>query len=261
MLRIIPVPHAKWPSWSCANKTNVTVAETSLFDSPFARLLASEAQRKPNYPLFESGYQEALADVRHGGVVEFEGLELLVPAGVYPPRAGSSTEFVVKNWWAAHLDEPHGSLLELGAGSGALTLLAARQGWAAKGGDIDPAAAAGAIENAKNNGIDAQFYCSDLFDAFAGEQFDVVLFNQPYFHKADVRLHERTLADQNGQLAKRFLDEAAQHLNPGGRLVFTYSNCSDERLLERRDWTFELAGCDYESRGRYWRTLIIGRPV
>ena len=245
----------------CQHLNFFTVAETSFFDSPFARLLAREAQRKPNYPLFESGYQDALADVRAGGTVKFEGLELTVPAGVYVPRAGSSTEFVVKNWWAAHLDEPQGSLLELGAGSGALALLAARQGWTAKGGDIDPAAVAGANENARKNGIKAQFYCSDLFEAFVGERFDVVLFNQPYFHKADVRLHERTLADQDGQLAKRFLDEAAQHLKPGGRLVFTYSNCSDERLLERQDWAFEVAGCDYESRGRYWRTVLVGRPA
>jgi len=237
------------------------VAEPSNFESTFARLLANEAPRKPNYPLFESGYRETLARLQAGGTFTFEGMELTVPAGVYAPRAGSSTEFVSRNWWAAHLDEPKGSLLELGAGSGALTLLAARQGWCATGADIDAAAVSSAQENAARNGIEAEFRQSDLFEAFKGERFDVILFNQPYFHKPEVQDHERALADLNGHLTQRMLDEAARHLNAGGRLVFTYSNCSHAHLLERSDWSFQIAGCDYEARGRYWRTLLVGHPV
>lgn len=236
------------------------MAEPSNFETTFARLLANEAPRKPNYPLFESGYRESLARLQEGGTFAFEGMELTVPAGVYAPRAGSSTEFVARNWWAAHLDEPKGSLLELGAGSGALTLLAARHGWRATGADIDATAISCAEENAARNGIEAEFRQSDLFQAFGGECFDVILFNQPYFHKPDVQTHERALADPNGHLTQRMLDEAARHLNQGGRLVFTYSNCSHAHLLERSDWSFQIAGCDYEARGRYWRTLLIGHP-
>lgn len=237
------------------------MAEPSNFESTFARLLANEAPRKPNYPLFESGYRETLARLQTGGTFTFEGMELTVPAGVYAPRAGSSTEFVSRNWWAAHLDEAKGSLLELGAGSGALTLLAARHGWRSTGADIDSAAVNCARENAARNGIEAEFRHSDLFDAFKDERFDIILFNQPYFHKPEVQSHERALADPNGDLTQRMLDEAARHLNPGGKLVFTYSNCSHAHLLERSDWVFQIAACDYEARGRYWRTLLAGHPV
>ncbi|KWU26357.1 hypothetical protein AS149_25550 [Burkholderia cenocepacia] len=225
-------------------------------------MLAQEAFRKPRYPLFEEGFQSVLAGLKDGGAVTFEGLELEVPSGVYIPRPGSSTEFVVKNWWSAHLDAPTGTLLELGTGTGALTLFAAKQGWVATGADIDEAAVAAARGNAERNGIEAQFHVSDMFDAFEGQRYDVVLFNQPYFHKSAVDdIAERPLADANGSLTRRMLDAAANHLNPGGKLVFTYSNCSNEELLERADWTFELAGCDYEARARYWRSLIVGRPV
>jgi methylase of polypeptide subunit release factors len=242
------------------HRFSLPVANFSLTDSPFARLLTKEVSLKPDYPVFEAGFKGILAGMKESRVVALEGLELTVPAGVYVPRAGSSTEFVARNWWAARLEEPTGTLLELGAGTGALTLLAARQGWKATGADIDGTAVDAARANAVNNRLSATFVQSDMFDAFAGQRFDVILFNQPYFHKSSVEATERALANVEGSLTQRMLDEAAGHLNPGGKLVFTYSNCSREELLERADWSFEIAACDYEARSRYWRTLIVGRP-
>jgi methylase of polypeptide subunit release factors len=229
-------------------------------NSRFVALLVGEASRTPS-SLFDSAYQEHLQHLEEGGTVKFEDMELIVPSGVYAPRPGSSTEFVSRNWRAAELDGGRGSLLEIGAGSGALTLFAAKQGWRAIGADIDEVAVASARANARKNGIAARFVHSNLFGAFSGERFDVVLFNQPFFHKPVVQPHERPLADANGELTRRMLDEAASLLNPGGKLVFTFSNCSHAHLLERNDWSFELSACDYESRGRYWRTLLVARPV
>ncbi|WP_374709918.1 methyltransferase [Paraburkholderia terricola] len=127
-------------------------------------------------------------------------------------------------------------------------------GWRAIGADIEEAAVASARANARKNGIEACFVQSDLFEAFADARFDVIPFNQSFFHKPFVQSHERLLDNANGELTRRMLDEAASHLKPDGRLVFTYSSCSYAHLLDPNDWSIELDACDSESRRRFWRT-------
>jgi methylase of polypeptide subunit release factors len=228
--------------------------------SPLTTLLETAITKKPHPAVFAAGYQKTLDAIGSGGTFTLAGLELTVPRGVYPPRPGSSTEFFCRNWSAAGLNHPTGSLLELGCGSGALTLHAARQGWQATGSDIDEVAVRAARRNAVRNGIDAEFARSDLFAAFEDRRFDVIVFNQPFVHKPMVASDELALASANGDLSRRFLDEAARYLQPGGKLVFSYSNCSNDHLLDRRDWSIELVACDYDAPGQYWRVMLVAQP-
>lgn len=228
--------------------------------SSFARLLIEKALQIPDWPVFEQGYLQSREAVARGGIFEFEGLRLTAPAGVYPPRAGSSTSFVAAHWDAAGLATPTGSLLELGTGAGGLALLARRAGWRVFACDLDPVAVTAAKANARANRLDVEISESDLFSAYAGKQFDTILFNLPFYHKCGaVAWNEHTLADVGGGLANKFLDEAKGHLAREGRIVFTYSNCSHPDLLARDDWDFDIVGCDYDSGGRYWRGLLVGR--
>jgi release factor glutamine methyltransferase len=233
----------------------------TVYRSPFVALLENAISKKPHDILFDLAYEETLDALRQGGRFTLADLDLTIPAGVYPPRPGSSTEFFCRNWGAAGLGKVGGTLLEMGTGSGALALHAAKQGWDATGADIDEVAIRAAKHNAAHNGVKTRFVCSDLFAALAGERFDVILFNQPFYHKPQVRPDERALANSNGELTRRFLDQAADFLEPGGRLVFSYSNCSADHLLDRRDWSFQLVACDYESHGQYWRVLLVGEPA
>lgn len=228
--------------------------------SAFFDLIAGAARMAPDWPVFNANYAEVLRHVHAGGRFNFHGLTLDAPPGVYPPSLGGSSAFIATHAEAAGLLPAAGKLLEVGTGTGALALLAARAGWQAAACDLDPVAVEAARSNARANGVALPVLQSDLFAAFAGQRFDVVLFNLPHYHKAQVGWAEHTLSDANGNLARRFLDEAAQHLTPGGFALFTYSNCSDPALLERTDWRFELVGCDYDAVGRYWRALVRAWP-
>jgi methylase of polypeptide subunit release factors len=227
--------------------------------SPFADLLSALTVREPQYEIFDRGYEHVRAKVAKGGQFELEGLTLNAPPGVYPPGSGSSTEFFARNRHNLHWGAS-GSLLELGCGSGALGLLAAREGLSVYGGDIDPVAVAAANANARANGLAATFSVSDMFSAFEGMAFDTVIFNLPFYHKGSVLPDEIALADVGGRLAKVFFDEAKAHLTAGGHVAFSWSNCSDSTLLARDDWSFEVVACDFEGFSSYWRALLIGRP-
>jgi methylase of polypeptide subunit release factors len=229
--------------------------------SPFATLLETAIVKKPQPRPSETGYREMLELMKRGGEYQLAGLELEVPRGVYPPRPGSSTEFFLRNWSAAGLSESAGSLLDLRTGSGALALHAARRGWYVTGSDIDPQAVNAARRNARNNRLEVDFVCSDLFEAFEHCRFDAITFTSPFVPKpAVVHPGGRALASADGELTRRLLDQASEFLRPGGKVVFAYSNCSDDRLLDRDDWTFELVACDYEALGQSWRALLVATP-
>lgn len=226
----------------------------------FSTALENLARLAPNWPEFNEGYENLMVEVHTPGVFEFDGMTISAPSSIYPPKRGSSTEFVTTHWDGARLPK-RGSLLEIGTGAGALSLYALKRGWLVKAGDINTIAVDTARQNALTNGLELDVRESDLFNSFLGEKFDVILFNFPLYHKSEVSVDECALSDSNGSVAKRFFDEAHAHLNPGGQILFMYSNCSDGSLLDRSDWDFEMVGCDYFALGNYWRTLIKAKPT
>lgn len=236
------------------------ISPEGVVDTAFTRLLTKLASQEPDWPVFNHEYERVLQTIQDGGEFEFHGMTLTVPPGVYPPKRNSSTDFVVTHWDAAGLRKAPGSLLEIGTGSGGLALYALRNGWRVRACDIDPLAVIAAERNAVANDLHLDVCLSDLFAAFKGLRFDALLFNFPLYHKETADWHERALSDANGQLTKRFFDEAHDHLNENGQVVFMYSNCSRGDLLERTDWEFTIVGADFDAIGRYWRSLIVARP-
>ncbi|OIJ86329.1 class I SAM-dependent methyltransferase [Streptomyces colonosanans] len=114
---------------------------------------------------------------------------------------------VVREAWAARLEawlpSRPGDLLDLGCGTGSLSLLAAERGYRVTGVDLSPPMVA--LARAKSAGHDAVFHVGDAAAPPVGEQlFDVVL----------VRHVLWTLPDPG-----RVLRHWQGLLRPGGRLV------------------------------------------
>lgn len=75
------------------------------------------------------------------------------------------------------------SFLELGCGSGAVALYAAKLGARVTAIDINPAAVACTQQNALANGIDLAVFQSDLFSGLGGARFQKIVINPPYYPK------------------------------------------------------------------------------
>jgi ribosomal protein L3 glutamine methyltransferase len=102
--------------------------------------------------------------------------------------------------------------------------------------DISPEAIDVAWENIHLHGLDGRVRAveSDLFAALKGETYDLIVSNPPYVDAEDMAdlseeyLYEPELGlaagDDGLDIALRILNEAAEHLNPGGILVVEVGN-------------------------------------
>lgn len=199
--------------------------------------------------------------------------------GVRVP-VGASVSFdpttVLLAWAAAEVVEQRdeqagGSSLEVGIGEGALvslSLAAARQAsgrpWRVAGCDCVPRRVVSAQGVARHNGVEADFFESDLFAAVPpGRRFDLLLFNPPYVPtevgeqlKMGERLtDERTMWDGGADglsVLRRFLVDAPPLLAPGGRLLFGVQHVfvTDEAVLAA------IAASPFRLTARHTRRLL-----
>jgi release factor glutamine methyltransferase len=163
---------------------------------------------------------------RYGRLVveHLDGLALVVLPRVFNPKLLRSGEFLVHQLSRPELLRPTSRVLDLGTGSGAGAVAAARAGCEVVAVDINPEAVRCARINALLNEVECHVDArqGDLFAPVAGERFDVVLFNPPYY-----RGTPRDAADhawRSPDVVERFAAELGGHLTPRGHALLVLSS-------------------------------------
>jgi release factor glutamine methyltransferase len=153
---------------------------------------------------------------------------LLLP-GVYAPQ--DDTALLAE----ALADEPRtpgAQVLDVGTGSGALALAAARRGAEVTAVDISRRAVWTARLNARLYRLPVRIHHGNLFDPVRGRSFDVILANPPYVPAPDTRRGPRGRrrawdAGQDGRLVlDRICRDSPPLLRPGGVLLVVHSALS-----------------------------------
>src|SRR5438309_9648420 len=113
--------------------------------------------------------------------VRMLGFSLLVPPQVFHPALSISSKTMGKYIQSLSLDRKQ--VLDMGCGSGILSLIAASGGASVTAVDINPLAVTSARENARRNNLynRIRFLDSNLFGSLFDEQFDFILFNPPFY--------------------------------------------------------------------------------
>lgn len=139
-----------------------------------------------------------------------------VPSGVFHPGLFFSSAVL-----AAEIErrQPGGrSVLDIGCGSGLLSLVAARAGAAVTAIDVSALAVEATASNATANGLDIEVLQSDLFAALGDRRFDLVVVNPPYFAKDPLDDAERAwFAGANLDYFDRFFAGVGGHLAEGSQ--------------------------------------------
>lgn len=115
---------------------------------------------------------------------EIDGVALVVLPEVFNPavyRTGTLLARAVTSWTPPRHSEIR--VLDLGTGSGIGSVFAARRGFRAVAVDVNPEAVRCARINALLHHLEEKIDVrqGDLFSPVAGERFDLVLFNPPFF--------------------------------------------------------------------------------
>ena len=212
----------------------------------------------PERPLTEeeqSRYDEVVQERARGcptqyiiGHQEFWGLDFIVSPAVLIPRP--ETEHVVET--VLELVKEHNlrgkfRLIDVGTGSGCIALALASElpQTEIHACDVSEEALEVARANAARLGLEkrVQFRHSDLFSAYAGEQFDFVISNPPYVGESEadkvqkqVREFEPKAAVFSGwegmDIYKRLIPQAYAALKPEGWLVMEIGFSTEAKVKE-----------------------------
>lgn len=154
------------------------------------------------------------------------GLSIASDRDVYPPSEDS--ELLIDA-----LDVRRGErVLEIGCGSGVVSIHCALAGAEVVCGDVNPRAVALTRMNAAANGAVLEAVETDVYSNVEG-RFDLILFNLPYLPVEEGEGLARAWSggpDGLGPLP-RLLDGAPKHLLPGGKVVVVTSSLMDRKGL------------------------------
>ncbi len=167
------------------------------------------------------------------------GLPILVLPRVFNPKLFRTGELLADTL-DARLVAPGSRVLDMGTGSGVGAVTAARLGARVVAVDINPHAVRCARINAILNEVEARVDVrhGDLFAPVAGERFDVVLFNPPYYRGTP--RHILDAAWRSEDVAERFACSLPGHLRSGGRALVLLSTDGDAPAFLA---AFAGAGC------------------
>lgn len=174
--------------------------------------------------------------------MDYDGLEIEVPEGVYAPREDSELAAAALKLTIEKSGKEKMRVADIGTGSGILGLCAAssRNVASVVFADINEKALSTALENLQRNSskicAECSFSKSDLFSDVTGG-FDIIVFNAPYLpHSASDKNIESKAWDggpEGIELSIRFLKEATAHLAYDGRILLVVSSLGSTQRLEK----------------------------
>lgn len=106
-------------------------------------------------------------------------VRIVVRHGVFHPGLFPSTPMLLETLKDQPLQGVR--LLELGCGTGLISIIAAKRGAQVTASDISTKALQNAEQNAYSNNVDIEFVRSDAFENLAPIPFDWVIVNPPYY--------------------------------------------------------------------------------
>ncbi len=179
------------------------------------------------FPIFRGAYKIYSAKER---TYFFNGLKLKILPGVFHPGLFFSTKYLIK-----HLSEyelKNKSVLELGCGSGLISVFCAMNGAKVTASDISSVAVENTKLNAMINDVEIRVIQSDLFDSIPMQEFNFIIINPPYFPKNPESESEYAwFCGSDFQYYRKLFSQLSEFLSPNTKAIMILSeDCSIKQI-------------------------------
>jgi release factor glutamine methyltransferase len=119
--------------------------------------------------------------LRKERIFTYDKFSIVVFPGVFHPGLFHSTKFLLSYLESLKLKDK--KFLELGCGSGLISIYAAHEGAEVTASDISKRAVENALVNATRNNVRINAFHSDLFTSHPSQRYDYIVINPPYYAK------------------------------------------------------------------------------
>lgn len=265
--QLTPRPEVRYPGkrdWDRAFREVLDRVLTVVEDETIPALLLTGEEIKPPYLCPAAEFVRTQDSMSESHFIPVLGNELSVHHQVLVPRS-HQTLALFRDAFRSFEAGSVSRVLDMGCGSGVLSLLAARElGCSVTATDHLPQAIATTGLNVRE--YEAKGFVrpgsisvtpgGDLFSPVSGS-FDLVLFNAPWVVAPVHNPAETALNDPDQRTLTRFMAELPRYLNPGGRLLLGYSDNSGPKAVARVEELISQNGLTLEkvwkNRIRTWR--------
>ena len=128
----------------------------------------------------------------------YKGLRLEIAPEVFHPGFFFSTRFLLQYITALPLQQK--KIMELGCGSGLISMMAAQKGAVVTASDINRIALAYLKKNCRQNNIEVEIIASDLFADIPVKAYDIIAINPPYYKKDPITAKDHAwFCGENGE--------------------------------------------------------------
>lgn len=118
----------------------------------------------------------------------YQGIEVLVHPEVFPPHLTLSTKILLD--FISEKDLQDKTFLELGCGSGIISLFASKKGAQVTASDINKTALEYLAKASEEYNLKVDCIYSNLFENLQGKHFDYIIINPPYYPKKPKNIKE-----------------------------------------------------------------------
>jgi release factor glutamine methyltransferase len=186
----------------------------------------------------------------------YKGIQLLVPSEVFHPGFFLGTKLLLK--YLSRQPLQNRLFLELGAGSGLISLYMSKKGAKVTATDINPQVIEYLERNSAYNGIPIEIIHSDLFCLIPVQRFDIIAINPPYYKRKPLNFAEYAwYCGEKGEYFTGLFSGLAHYAHESTAIWMVLSDgCDIEmvgRLAKQHGWALH---CMYSKKNLLEKNFI-----
>ena len=163
-------------------------------------------------------------------IYTYEGIRLEIAPEVFHPGFFFRTKLLFQ--YIKKIPLQGKIFLELGCGSGLISIMAAKQGAVVTATDINPIAIDFLKGNSMRNNVKIELIRSDLFKNISSQKFDIIAINPPYYKKDPATAKDHAwYCGENGEYFSSLFNTLADHIHPGTKILMVLSDGCDMGMI------------------------------